>query len=222
MNINQFIDHTLLKPNTTKEQIQTLCKEAKDNSFMAVCVNSTYVKLASEELKGSNVKVCTVVGFPLGASPKEVKSLEAKIAIENGAKEIDMVINIGELKNQNYALVQEDIKMQAQTCHANNAILKVIIETCLLTEEEKVKACQLSKEAGADYVKTSTGFSTGGATLEDVKLMRATVGPELGVKASGGVRDLQAAKDMIEAGATRLGTSSGVKIVNGEVSTSSY
>lgn len=216
MNLNQYIDHTLLKANATSTEIITLCKEAAENNFAAVCVNSHFVPLATKELSNSGTKVCTVVGFPLGASPKEVKSLEASMAIVNGADEIDMVINVSALKDGDFKLVEEDIALQAQTCHAKGKILKVIIETCLLTEEEKIKACELSVKAKADFVKTSTGFSTGGATNEDVALMRKTVGPQMGVKASGGVRDIEAAKKIIESGATRIGTSSGIKIINGE------
>lgn len=222
MKINTYIDHTLLKSDATSDQISTLCQEAIEHNFKAVCVNATYVSLASNILKGSSTEICTVVGFPLGASPTPVKVLEAEIAIDQGATEVDMVIDIGALKNKQYDLVKSDIAEIAKAVHAKGKILKVIIETCLLTDDEKIKACELSKEAKADFVKTSTGFSTGGATLSDVKLMRETVGPDLGVKASGGVRDIETAKAMIEAGATRLGTSSGVKLVQGEVSTSDY
>lgn len=222
MSINKYIDHTLLKADATADQIAKLCKEAIENNFKAVCINSSYVPFAKKLLKDSQVKLCTVVGFPLGASPSEVKALEASMAIASGANEIDMVINIGALKNELYNSVENDIKLLAQTCHAKGAILKVIIETCLLTEDEKIKACELAKQAGADFVKTSTGFSTGGATLEDVKIMRGIVGEEIGVKASGGVRDIAMANKMIEAGATRLGTSSGVKLVQGEEANTDY
>ena len=222
MSINKYIDHTLLKADATADQIAKLCKEAIENNFKAVCINSSYVPFAKKLLKDSQVKLCTVVGFPLGASPSEVKALEASMAIASGANEIDMVINIGALKNELYNSVENDIKLLAQTCHAKWAILKVIIETCLLTEDEKIKACELAKQAGADFVKTSTGFSTGGATLEDVKIMRGIVGEEIGVKASGGVRDIAMANKMIEAGATRLGTSSGVKLVQGEEANTDY
>lgn len=210
-NILGMIDHTILKPEATKDMVEILCKEAMDHKFAAVCVNPYYVKLCKEILKDSNVKVATVVGFPLGANTKEVKALETIDAIKNGADEIDMVINIGALKAKDYSVVKEDIEAVMEASK-DKAIVKVIIETCLLTEEEKIKACELSMEAGAHFVKTSTGFSTGGATIEDVKLMKSIVGDNLEVKASGGVRDLESAKRMIEAGATRLGTSSGVKI----------
>ncbi|MBU5426807.1 deoxyribose-phosphate aldolase [Tissierella pigra] len=210
-NILGMIDHTVLKPEATINMIETLCKEAMEYNFAAVCVNPYYVRLCKEILKDSKVKVATVIGFPLGANTKEVKAFETIDAIKNGADEIDMVINIGALKHKDYELVKEDIKAVVGAAKGK-AIVKVIIETCLLTEEEKVKACELSMEAEADFVKTSTGFSTGGATMEDVKLMKSIVGEKLEVKASGGVRDLDSAKQMIEAGATRLGTSSGVKI----------
>ncbi len=206
-----IIDHTILKPEATIDMIDTLCREAKEYNFAAVCVNPYFVPYCKEALKGSDVKVATVIGFPLGANTKEVKAFETIDAINNGAEEIDMVINIGALKNEDYDIVKEDIKAVVDAAKGK-AIVKVILETCLLTEEEKKMACQLSMEAGADFVKTSTGFSTGGATLEDVKLMKSVVGSKLGIKASGGVRDLQTAKDMVEAGANRLGTSSGVKI----------
>lgn len=222
MKINQYIDHTLLKPDATLLEIETLCNEAKENDFKAVCVNAYYVPMAKAYLKNTKVDVCTVVGFPLGASPTSTKVHEANWAMENGATEIDMVINIGALKDQKDIIVENDIKEVADACHNKGQILKVIIETCLLTDEEKARACILAKNANADFVKTSTGFSSGGATLEDVILMRKTVGTEMGVKASGGVRDLTMAKKMIEAGATRLGTSSGIKIVNGLKSDSDY
>lgn len=215
-----MIDHTLLKADATRNQIEKLCNEASEFKFASVCVNPTWVKYSADLLKDSKVKVCTVIGFPLGASTSEVKALETKNAIENGAEEIDMVINIGALKNQEFDLVREDIKQVVDA--ANGTLVKVIIETCLLTDEEKVKACELSVEAGADFVKTSTGFSTGGATAEDVALMRKTVGPTVGVKASGGVRNLQDMQNMIQAGATRIGASSGVAIINGLTSDSNY
>lgn len=189
-NYASMIDHTLLKAEATKEQIEKLCAEAKEFGFASVCVNPTWVKYCSELLQDSNVLVCTVIGFPLGANTTAVKVFEAKDAIANGAQEVDMVINIGALKDQNFELVQADIAAVVEAAKGS-AIVKVIIETCLLTEEEKVKACELSVAAGADFVKTSTGFSTGGATAEDIALMRKTVGPELGVKASGGVRSLE-------------------------------
>lgn len=211
-NIAKKIDHTLLKADATKDQIMKLCKEAKEYSFYSVCVNPTWVKEAANQLEGSDVEVCTVIGFPLGASTTETKVFEAKIAIENGAVELDMVINIGQLKAQDHDAVEEDIQAVVRAA-AGKALVKVIIETSLLTDEEKVRACELSVKAGADYVKTSTGFSSGGATVEDVKLMRETVGPDTGVKASGGVRDKKDALAMIEAGASRIGASSGIKIV---------
>lgn len=215
MEINRYFDHTLLKPEATKEQILALIKEAKDYQFMSVCVNPTWVKLAKKELADSNVKVCTVIGFPLGATTSAVKAFEAKEAVENGADEVDMVINIGALKDQNDALVQADIAAVVKAV-PNETIVKVIIETCLLTDEEKRKACELAQKAGADFVKTSTGFAGGGATVEDVRLMRATVGPEMGVKASGGVKTIADVKAMIEAGATRIGTSSGKQIIENQ------
>ncbi len=214
-NIASMIDHTLLKPETTREMIETLCNEAKKYEFAAVCVNPYYVKMAKELLKGSKVKVATVIGFPLGANTKEVKALETKAAIEDGADEVDMVINIGAMKNKDYDIVREDIKAVVEAAK-DKAIVKVIIETCLLTDEEKVKACELSKEAHADFVKTSTGFSTGGATVDDVKLMKKTIGDSLKIKASGGIRDYETAKAMIEAGASRIGASASVKIVEKE------
>ncbi|MDQ8758775.1 deoxyribose-phosphate aldolase [Streptococcus ruminantium] len=213
MKLNKYIDHTILKPETTQEQVEKILAEAKEYDFASVCVNPTWVALAAENLKDSDVKVCTVIGFPLGANTPAVKAFETKDAIANGADEIDMVINIGALKSGNYDLVFEDIKAVVEA--SDNKLVKVIIETCLLTEDEKVKACQLSQEAGADYVKTSTGFSTGGATVADVALMRKTVGPDLGVKASGGARSYEDAIAFIEAGATRIGASSGVAIMNG-------
>lgn len=216
-----FIDHTLLKADTTKEEIVTLCDEAREYFFASVCVNPTWVKTASEQLKGSPVKTCTVIGFPLGASTSEVKRFETKDAIANGATEIDMVINVGALRSGQEQVVKEDIEAVV-TEAKGKAIVKVIIETSLLTDAEKRTACELAKEAGADFVKTSTGFSTGGATAEDVKLMRGVVGPEMGVKASGGVRSFDDMKRMIEAGATRIGASSGVQIMQGLQSDSDY
>ena len=213
--IAQYIDHTLLKPDASQEQIAQLCHEALEYNFAAVCVNSTNVRLCSQLLKGSPVHVCTVVGFPLGATPTEVKSFEAQQAIQDGATEVDMVINIGALKSREYDLVQRDIAAVTRTCHNGGAICKVIIEAALLTDEEKVKACELAKAAGVDYVKTSTGFGPGGATLHDVALMRQVVGPSIGVKAAGGIRTFDDAKAMISAGATRVGASASVKIVQG-------
>ncbi|TDL34497.1 deoxyribose-phosphate aldolase [Jeotgalibacillus sp. S-D1] len=221
VNIAKMIDHTLLKPEATKNQIAELCQEASENGFMSVCVNPAWVKLSSDLLHETDVKVCTVIGFPLGASTTETKAFETKKAIEDGATEVDMVINIGALKSGQFDAVQQDI--QAVTAAASGkALTKVIIETSLLTNEEKVRACELAVAAGADYVKTSTGFSTGGATVEDIRLMRETVGPEIGVKASGGVRSTEDANNMIEAGATRIGASSGVKILQGLVADSDY
>lgn len=211
-NIPSMIDHTLLKADATKEMIEKLCNEAKEYNFKAVCVNPTHVEYCVSILKDSNVKVATVIGFPLGANTKEVKAYETRDAIEKGAEEVDMVINIGALKDKNFNKVKEDIEAVVNEAKGK-ALVKVIIETSLLTEDEKIRACEISMEAGADFVKTSTGFSTGGATVEDVKLMKSVVGEKLEVKASGGVRDLQTAKNMIEAGATRLGTSSGIAIV---------
>ncbi len=220
-NFARMIDHTLLKAEATKEQIEKLCAEAKQFNFSSVCVNPTWVKHSSELLQGSDVLVCTVIGFPLGANTPAVKAFEVKDAIANGANEVDMVINIGALKDKNYDLVQADIAAVVQAAKGS-ALVKVIIESCLLTDEEKVKACELAVAAGADYVKTSTGFSTGGATAADIALMRKTVGPELGVKASGGVRSLEDMKSMVEAGATRIGASSGVAIMNGLIADSNY
>jgi deoxyribose-phosphate aldolase len=211
--IAKLIDHTLLKADATQDQIAQLCYEARKYGFAAVCVNPTHVKLCKQLLQGSQVHVCTVVGFPLGATPPEVKAYEAQQAIEDGATEVDMVINIGALKSKDYALVERDVAMVTRACHAGGAILKVIIEAALLTDEEKVIACQLAKAAGAEYVKTSTGFGPGGATAQDVALMRRAVGPGLGVKAAGGIKNLADAKQMVAAGATRIGASAGVKIV---------
>ncbi len=220
MKLNKYIDHTILKPDTSKEQVAKILAEAKEYDFASVCVNPTWVTYAAQELKDSDVKVCTVIGFPLGANTPAVKAFETKDAIENGADEIDMVINIGALKSKNDELVLEDIKAVVEA--SGDKLVKVIIETCLLTEEEKVKACHLSKEAGADFVKTSTGFSTGGATVEDVALMRKTVGSDMGVKASGGARSYEDAIAFIEAGATRIGASSGVAIMKGEKADGDY
>jgi deoxyribose-phosphate aldolase len=212
MNIASMIDHTLLKPESTEEMVRVLCKEAREYGFAAVCVNPYYVKMAKELLEGSKVKVATVIGFPLGANTKEVKAFETRNAIENGADEVDMVINIGAMKSKEYHMVKEDIQAVVEAAK-DKAVVKVIIETCLLTDEEKIKACELSKEAGADFVKTSTGFSTGGAKVEDVKLMKETIGDSLKIKASGGIRDYEKAKAMIDAGASRIGASASVKIV---------
>jgi deoxyribose-phosphate aldolase len=211
MKYNKLIDHTLLKQDATPEQILKLCEEAKEHDFMSVCVNPAYVPLAAEAHKGSDVKVCTVIGFPLGMNLTRTKVEEAQLCIKQGADEIDMVINVGMLKAGNDDYVEAEIAERKAV--AGERVLKVIIETCLLTDEEKVRACLLSKNAGADFVKTSTGFSTGGATVHDVKLMRETVGPEMGVKASGGVRTHEDLLAMVEAGASRIGTSNGVKII---------
>jgi deoxyribose-phosphate aldolase len=210
-----MIDHTLLKPDATQDQIAQLCYEARKHGFASVCVNPANVKLCTQLLKDSDVLVCTVVGFPLGATSTESKVFEAQQAIRDGAIEVDMVINVGALKSRDYELVERDIASIARVCHAGNAILKVIIEAALLTDEEKVVACQLAKVAGADFVKTSTGFGPGGATVEDVALMRRVVGLTMGVKAAGGIRTYEDAQKMIAAGATRIGASASVRIVQG-------
>ncbi|MGM9928623.1 MAG: deoxyribose-phosphate aldolase [Bacillus sp. (in: firmicutes)] len=219
--IAQMIDHTALKADTKESQIVTLCEEAREYKFASVCVNPTWVKKSAELLQGSEVKVCTVIGFPLGANTPEVKAFETTQAIKDGATEVDMVINIGALKDGNNELVEADIKAVVEAAKGK-ALTKVIIESCLLTDEEKVRACELAVKAGADFVKTSTGFSTGGATKEDIALMRKTVGPDIGVKASGGVRNAEDAEAMIEAGATRIGASAGIAIVNGLTADSDY
>lgn len=213
MKMNRIIDHTLLKPEVTEEQIDKLIEEAKEYNFWSVCVNPIWVKKCADLLKNTEVKVCTVIGFPLGANTKETKLFEAKDAINNGASEIDMVINIGLLKSGKFSEVVEEIKSLADESHKNNAILKVILENCLLTKEEIVKACELSERAGADFVKTSTGFSTSGAEASDVKLMNKSTSNKVKVKASGGIRDLDKAKLMIKNGADRLGVSAGVSIM---------
>jgi len=210
-----MIDHTLLKADATQDQIAQLCYEARKYHFASVCVNPTNVKLCAQLLEGSDVLVCTVVGFPLGATPTEVKVFESQQAIRDGATEVDMVINVGALKSRDYELVERDIASIARACHAGDAILKVIIEAVLLTDEEKVIACQLAKVAGADFVKTSTGFGPGGAAVEDVALMRRVVGPAMGVKAAGGIRTFEDAQKMIAAGASRIGASASVKIMQG-------
>ncbi len=207
-----LIDHTLLKPEASESDIKKLCNEAVQFGFASVCVNPSWVKKAAEFLRGSNVPVCTVIGFPLGATLPDVKAYEARRAIFNGAREVDMVINIGALKSGDDCAVEDDIRAVAEAAHENGVLLKVIIETALLTDEEKVRACFASKNAGADFVKTSTGFAKGGATADDVALMRRTVGRNLGVKASGGVKGIDDARKMFEAGATRIGASVGVKI----------
>lgn len=213
MKLNKYIDHTLLKADATQESIKELCRQAKEYDFVSVCINSSNIELAKEELKGTDVKICTVIGFPLGATTTESKVFETTDAIEKGADEVDMVLNIGALKSKNFDIVLRDISEVAKAAHNKGKILKVILETCLLEKDEIIKACQLSKEAGADFVKTSTGFSTGGAKEEDVALMRKTVGDLMGVKASGGIRTLEKARLMIENGATRLGVSAGVQIM---------
>lgn len=207
----KYIDHTLLKATATRDDILKLCDEANKYKFMSVCVNPYYVPLAYELLNGTGVKVCTVIGFPLGANTKEVKAFETTKAIHDGADEVDMVINVGEAKNHNWDYVYEDIKAVVDA--ANGVLVKVIIETCYLTDEEKVMACKMVMKANADYVKTSTGFGPAGATKEDVALMRATVGPNMGVKAAGGIRTPEDFKNMIEAGASRIGTSNGIKLM---------
>ncbi len=212
--IATLIDHTLLKPDATRADIEQLCQEAKQFGFASVCVNPCNVRLAASLLERSSVKVCSVVGFPLGASKKEVKAYEARRAILDGATEIDMVMNIGALKSCDYKLVEEDMRLVKETC-GSRIITKVILETALLTDEEKIRACEIAKAAGMDFVKTSTGFGAGGATVEDVKLMRSVVGEKLGVKASGGIRDAETAARMVEAGASRIGASASVKIVSG-------
>ena len=220
MKLNKYIDHTLLKQDATEEQIDYLLSEARAYDFASVCVNPTWVEHAKKGLEGTDVKVCTVVGFPLGATTSAVKAFETKEAIQNGADEIDMVINVGALKSGNLALVESDIRAVVEA--SSDKLVKVIIEACLLTDQEKVVACQLSQKAGADFVKTSTGFSTGGATIADVTLMRETVGTEMGVKAAGGARSYADALAFVEAGATRIGTSAGVTILKGELADGDY
>ncbi len=210
----KYIDHTILKANATRQDIENLCKEALDHGFCSVCVNSCWVPLATKLLKHSHVKVCTVVGFPLGAMSTRGKACETKQAVADGAVEIDMVINVGMLKAGAYDAVLQDIS-EVRKAVGDHGILKVIIETCLLTDEEKMKACELSVAAGAEFVKTSTGFSTGGASVEDISLMRSVVGPSIGVKASGGIRSAESARAMLKAGATRIGTGSGVAVIAG-------
>jgi len=224
-----LIDHTLLKPEATDEDIKKLCEEAARFRFASVCVNPTWVRAAACNLQGTGVPVCTVIGFPLGATLSDVKAYEARRAIFDGAREVDMVINVGALRSGDDCLVEHDIRLVAEAAHEYNAICKVIIETALLNDDEKVRACRAAKQAGADFVKTSTGFSKGGATVADIALMRRTVGAELGVKASGGVKGLDDARKLVEAGATRIGASVGVKIAqeaagdrSGVASTSAY
>lgn len=220
MKISKYIDHTVLAADADEKKIEKLCQEARDNDFASVCVNTCWVKKCAELLKGTDVNVCTVVGFPLGAMDTEAKAFEAALAVKNGATEVDMVLNVGYIKSGMYAEAEEDIRKVKEACAGK--LLKVILETCLLTKEEIVKASELSMAAGADYVKTSTGFSKGGATAEDVALMRKTVGDKLGVKASGGIRDYETAMKMIEAGASRLGCSAGIAIINGASSDAEY
>lgn len=220
MKINKYIDHTLLKADSVQSQFDQLIDEAKTYDFASVCVNPCWVAYAAEALKDSDVKVCTVVGFPLGATTSATKAFETKDAIANGADEIDMVINIGLLKQGDDQAVEDDMRAVVEA--SGDKLVKVIIEACLLTDEEKVRACQLAVKAGVDFVKTSTGFSTGGATISDVKLMHQTVGPDIGVKAAGGARSLEDAMAFIEAGATRIGTSAGVTIMKGEVANGGY
>ena len=214
MELAKYIDHTLLKPESTREDILRVCEEAKHYNTASVCVNPFWIGFVAEQLKGTDIKPCCVIGFPLGATLPEVKAFETTAAIRDGAKEVDMVINVGALRGAEYDTVYEDIKAVVDAA-AGKALVKVIIETCLLTDEQKVTACELAKKAGADFVKTSTGFSTGGAKVEDIRLMRKTVGPEMGVKASGGVRTKADAEAMIDAGATRIGASSSKKIIEG-------
>ncbi len=220
MNIGSMIDHTILKADAQKSDVIKICMEAKKYKFKSVCVNSCYTELVAKELKDSDVLVCTVVGFPLGAMDTKAKAFETARAIELGANEVDMVINIGALKDKDFDFVKNDIKEIVDTANGK-AIVKVIIEACLLTEDEKIKACELAQEAGADFVKTSTGFSTGGATPSDIALMRKVVGPNMGVKGSGGVRTQEDALNLIEAGASRIGASASIAIVEGTNNSSS-
>lgn len=211
MDIAGLIDHTALKPDTTKEQIEKLCSEAIDYGFASVCVNPSYVSFCKQLLRDSKIKVCTVIGFPLGANSTSIKAAETTEAINNGATEVDMVINVGALKSGDTEYVKRDIAAVVQAAKGK-ALVKVILETCLLTDDEKKICCRISKEAGADFVKTSTGFSTGGATVDDIKLMRSIAKPEMGVKASGGIRDYETAQAMVNAGASRIGASASVAI----------
>ncbi len=221
VSIAKYIDHTLLRPDATEEEINKLCDEAVEYGFYSVCVNSCWVEHCARRLRGTGVKVASVVGFPLGAMDSRSKSFETRNAIENGADEIDMVMNIGALKSGNLKWVEEDIRWVLRACRPTT-VLKVILENALLTDGEKVLACQIAKKAGAQFVKTSTGFAKSGATVADVALMRRTVGPDMGVKAAGGIRDFETAKAMIEAGATRIGASSSVAIVTGKAATGNY
>ena len=221
IDLASFIDHTLLKPEATGEQVDRLCDEAAQHHFRSVCVNSCWARRCAKRLQGTGVRVCVVAGFPLGAMDSRAKAFEAATAVADGAGEVDMVLNIGALKAGDLDLVRADIAAVRAACPAG-VVLKVIMETCLLTDDEKVAACRIAKEVGADFVKTSTGFNKAGATVEDVALMRRTVGPQMGVKAAGGVRSPEDAQAMIQAGANRLGTSSGVLLVAGKKSTSAY
>ncbi|AFR28216.1 deoxyribose-phosphate aldolase [Arthrobacter sp. Rue61a] len=221
-NIASYIDHTLLKPEASEADVLKVCAEAIEYKFKSVCVNPVWVKTVTKALKGSGVLTCSVIGFPLGATPSDVKAFEARGAVLDGADEIDMVINMASARANDKGALVDDIRAVSEAVHAGEAILKVIIETSMLTDEQKVIACEAAVEAGADFVKTSTGFNGGGATVEDVALMRKTVGPDLGVKASGGVRSLADAQAMIAAGATRIGASSGIAIVKGEQGSSAY
>jgi deoxyribose-phosphate aldolase len=216
MDLARYIDHTLLKPDATAEQIDVLCDEAKEFQFASVCINPTWVKRAASNLRGTNVVTCTVIGFPLGATTTAIKAMEARRALREGAREVDMVLNVGALKSGEFEAVRDDIAQVAEAAHEVGGLCKVILETALLTDEEKVVASSLAKDAKADFVKTSTGFGSGGATVYDVALMRETVGPDMGVKASGGVRTLEDVEDMIAAGASRIGASAGVQIVSGD------
>ena len=214
MNLSKYIDHTLLKPEATHEDILRVCEEAKAYNTASVCVNPIYASFVAAQLKGTGIKTCCVVGFPLGATPSAIKAAEAKLCVENGAEEIDMVISVGAAREGDWEYVEQDIKNVADAIRGK-ALLKVIIETCLLNSEQKINACLCAKNAGADFVKTSTGFSTGGATVEDVSLMRGVVGDDMGVKASGGIRSKAAAESMIAAGASRIGASSSKAIIEG-------
>jgi deoxyribose-phosphate aldolase len=222
ISLSRMIDHTLLKPDATEEEIKKLCTEAKQYHFASVCINPSWVALCSSLLKGTDVKVCTVIGFPLGSNTTEVKRMEAEQALENGATELDMVINVGKLKSGDYDYVFNDVQQITLAARKVRAVCKVILETCLLTDEEKIKACLICKKAGADFVKTSTGFSKGGATVQDIALMRLIVGSSVGVKASGGIRSREDAEAMVASGADRIGASASVKIVLGEKSEANY
>jgi deoxyribose-phosphate aldolase len=225
MNLNKYIDHTILKPESTRAQVEQVCREALQYDFASVCVNSCWTQLVADTLKGSAVKVCVAVGFPLGAMTTLAKMFETDQAIEAGAREVDMVINVGALKSGLYDFVRDDIAGVVSSCKKNkrkSALLKVILETFLLSDDEKKLACEIAKAAGADFVKTSTGFNGGGATVEDIRLMRSVVGESMGVKASGGVRSYEQAVAMIEAGANRIGTSSGISIVQGVAGKAAY